>query len=289
MSNSNPSAAAGRNRALLVPVDERDTDPGYYTGKPLLIEVAAYLQVGEDRYEDEGENGADWDKAVSFDVTESLASNPEQRDQLLDTTHDDVYGWKFAEELVQQHRGIDEALNRLGHSDGYTARLQMEPQEICEWLDDNPPWEPGIPHPTGGYTHIDVSTVDTGAKLTQYSVPDIGLHRTDGPAQVIIRSDGRLDEVWATDGKQYNPNGGPSRTITYKRRTVAEEWTNQNGALHRKDGPAVHLDDGTRQWWRNGEQVAAQGAVIGPARAGHLITTDGAMVKYDQEPMRARG
>jgi len=31
------------------------------------------------------------------------------------------------------------------------------------------------------------------------------------------------------------------------------EWRNEQGKLHREDGPAVELDNGDKSWWVNGK------------------------------------
>ena len=39
-------------------------------------------------------------------------------------------------------------------------------------------------------------------------------------------------------------------------------WYDQSGALHREDGPAIELKDGTRMWWRNGQLHREDGPAV---------------------------
>ena len=32
-------------------------------------------------------------------------------------------------------------------------------------------------------------------------------------------------------------------------------WRNQEGQLHREDGPAVEYADGSKEWWVNGQRM----------------------------------
>ena len=34
------------------------------------------------------------------------------------------------------------------------------------------------------------------------------------------------------------------------------EWRNESGRLHREDGPAIEHQEGTREWWINGNRIS---------------------------------
>lgn len=40
------------------------------------------------------------------------------------------------------------------------------------------------------------------------------------------------------------------------------EWCNEEGLLHRLDGPAIEYTSGTKEWWVNGELHREDGAAI---------------------------
>lgn len=50
------------------------------------------------------------------------------------------------------------------------------------------------------------------------------------------------------DGKLHREDGPAIET------SAGKEWY-VNGKLHREDGPAIEYNDGTKQWWLNGEQL----------------------------------
>ena len=73
----------------------------------------------------------------------------------------------------------------------------------------------------------------------------------------------KKDEVWRIESGYYNNQGqlhrldGPAYIGADGRR----EWW-QNGRLHRLDGPAVEWEDGSQEWWQNGQRHRLDG----PAR-----------------------
>jgi len=40
------------------------------------------------------------------------------------------------------------------------------------------------------------------------------------------------------------------------------QWVNDTGDLHREDGPAVELANGTKLWWLNGERHRVDGPAV---------------------------
>jgi len=42
----------------------------------------------------------------------------------------------------------------------------------------------------------------------------------------------------------------------------AKRWYNENGDLHRLDGPAIIYSDGTKYWYRNGRCYRTDGPAI---------------------------
>ena len=42
----------------------------------------------------------------------------------------------------------------------------------------------------------------------------------------------------------------------------ADEWRNEDGLLHREDGPAIKWSYGTNEWWQNGKRHREGGPAI---------------------------
>ena len=86
------------------------------------------------------------------------------------------------------------------------------------------------------------------------------LHRTDGPA--ISRPNG-YQEYWI-DGNKLTEEEFNSRSV----KTIEhghEIWRNLNGELHRTNGPAIILPNGTKEYYLNGKLHREDGpAVIYP-------------------------
>ena len=39
-------------------------------------------------------------------------------------------------------------------------------------------------------------------------------------------------------------------------------WRNENGELHREDGPAIEYTDSSKEWWIDGKRHRSDGAAI---------------------------
>ncbi|XKH58453.1 hypothetical protein LG293_17685 (plasmid) [Citricoccus nitrophenolicus] len=265
---TSPAPTQGAERELHVSVTDRLTEPGHYTGKPLLMEVAP----DEISFGDFSE--PNWHNAATVDIAQHLAEDENLRDHLATAmTEQDGSLHEVGDELFD---ASTDDLAGEDYSDGYTCRLTSgEAQATLEWLDDNPAWtQDGItPHPTGGYV-----TVDRGRYGEAYLNRDGELHRTDGPAEDDT-IEGRRFQKWRIHGTPIRPGGGPSTQQIHLAtgKVLTEHWTDDQGRLHREDGPAYQESDGYQAWYRNGEQTHERPAVIG-LKPGEAVTTDGTIL-----------
>lgn len=125
--------------------------------------------------------------------------------------------------------------------------------------------------------------VDTPA-LTEYALN--GLHyRADGPAYILRRS-GVACEMWYTGtpgvlfrqggpamiadhgdgcttwswrekpGEYFREDGGPTVELYKDGVLVEQRWWTDAGMRSRVSGPAVIRNDGSREWWLNGQMVS---------------------------------
>lgn len=107
--------------------------------------------------------------------------------------------------------------------------------------------------------------------------PNCGRHRTElsasqvGQSPTVYTKDGEI-HVWAgePDGLYCMVHNGPTQQALYQligeaspcclRKSV--EWTDEDGRLHRDDGPAVIHHDGTQEWWQHGERHRDNGPAV---------------------------
>ena len=70
----------------------------------------------------------------------------------------------------------------------------------------------------------------------------------------------QINEVWDTDRcrDQILPDGCKRRYYL----DGTEFWYNQNGQLHRLDGPAIEQSNGTKYWLQNGKRHRLDGPAI---------------------------
>lgn len=114
-------------------------------------------------------------------------------------------------------------------------------------------WQPGQPHPAGGYDEI---VTDPNSGTVRY-LSDGEPHRRDGPA--AIYSDGTEEHF--IDGVRHRDGGKPAVTLS-----TGELEYHVNGQLHRDgDLPALIDPDGSKEYWVSGKRHRAgdNPAVIG--------------------------
>lgn len=131
--------------------------------------------------------------------------------------------------------------------------------------------ETAATRPSRHETH---GTVDEVNESLTWTLPDGTLHNTDGPA--LIKKDGTRkhfymgvlhnahgpavttphgSEEWHLFGRGLHNANGPAVKIAPEdgdSRGWYEAWYTNN-VLHRKDGPAVTMPDGTQMWFQNGK------------------------------------
>ena len=92
------------------------------------------------------------------------------------------------------------------------------------------------------------------------------LHRLDGPA--VEDSDG--NKIWyINDGFYGTQEDYDQAIVEYNQMMISEvsmyetkegfEWRNQDGYLHRLDGPAEEKINGTKEWYQNGKRHREDG------------------------------
>lgn len=114
-------------------------------------------------------------------------------------------------------------------------------------------WQPGRPHPVGGYDEI-ITDPATGTIRYLFEGDP---HRTDGPA--IIYSDGTEEHF--LEGVRHCAGGRPAVTLS-----TGEREYHVRGQLHREgDLPALIDPDGNEEYWIKGQRHRGGGkpAVIG--------------------------
>jgi hypothetical protein len=77
------------------------------------------------------------------------------------------------------------------------------------------------------------------------------LHREDGPAIIVIGSDG--SKYWYNINDKLHREDGPAIT-----RPNGSKWWYINGNRHREDGPAYIGPSGTKEWWLNGKRITQE-------------------------------
>ncbi|XKH58331.1 hypothetical protein LG293_17040 (plasmid) [Citricoccus nitrophenolicus] len=227
--------------------------------------------------------------------------------------------WSIAKILSQleRHRSVDPkgAVLALGEATGndretFNGWDVWGTAELTEWLDANPAWvsECGRPHPFGGYHGVSQESAGD-ERCTFYRDDDGNLHRTDGPAAIMVDEKARLrTESWhqhglnitpGHQGDEYDDDRWPddlqpwqfSRTVSVEHGEVevGAGFTDREGELHRDGGPAVLARDGGRQWWHHGQLVLIQSG--SKMETPFMVTTDGELVPdpSDTEPRAAAG
>lgn len=104
----------------------------------------------------------------------------------------------------------------------------------------------------GGYVRVDaqadgVRYLDAGGRL----------HREDGPAVERFGA-GMVKRQWCRHGTPFNP-AGPAAEWTEENGLVTyQDFRDEEGWLHRAEGPAVVRGDGSREWHVHGKMIAVQ-------------------------------
>lgn len=114
-------------------------------------------------------------------------------------------------------------------------------------------WQPGQPHPTGGY---DETIYDPKSKTTLYLLEG-DLHRVDGPAKVY----GDGTEEFYFEGARHRDHGLPAVISS-----TGELEYHVHGVLHRDgDLPALVDPEGDEEYWVEGKRHRDGGrpAVVG--------------------------
>ena len=65
------------------------------------------------------------------------------------------------------------------------------------------------------------------------------------------------NKFWRNEEGQLHREDGPA----VERANGTKEWF-KNGKLHREDGPAIEWDDGTKEWYKNGQLHRDDGPAV---------------------------
>lgn len=189
-----------------VDLSDRLTPPGTYTGKPLMVTIQPQAWVND--------YAVDAGNPVKVDVAPYLHNADRwSRDEFVAdasegralSVHDHLYGDAVL---------AGEAPEGFGP---YSITV-ADPDQVAEWMQDNPPWTPdGVtPHPTGGYVAVE-ETRHHNRYVQRFLDADGELHRDDGPAS-HERDDTGARLHYCRHGKPHNERGpalvehGPNHT-----------------------------------------------------------------------------
>jgi hypothetical protein len=76
-------------------------------------------------------------------------------------------------------------------------------------------------------------------------------------SESICKTDTNGNKYWCNDNGELHRTDGPA----IERKDGQLEWW-VNGELHRTDGPAIEWSDGDKSWWINGKRHRIDGPAI---------------------------